>query len=316
MTQDVKKYDWKAALDDRVDTFKSALPDDIDVTSFLAVCKEAAMRVNGLQECLQVNPASAFSAFLACARDGLIPDGRQASIDVRYSKTNGKQAAYMPMVRGIVERMHRSGNIKSINVRVVYEGDEFIPDLSEGGKITYIPKFESEKLTHAFCVIETTEGGVYREVMGAKDIAKRRGSASTDFVWRKWEGEMAKKTVLHNIAKKISLTADDRRLVEHVESFADLNRQVVESEPVPILLDISPDSEAIETVDISEADVVIAPDDWLNFLGDCSDPAEIVASWTAMNVTSDFRSLPQAKQKALSAATNAKVEEIQAGLAA
>jgi len=242
-----RKHDWRAALDSRSEVFANSLPDDIPVERFLAVCKEAAARVDGLEEVLRVNPASAFGAFLACARDGLIPDGRQAHIDVRYSQKNGKQAAYMPMMRGIMERLHRSGLISDINIQVVYEGDEFVPDLSEGGRIIHIPKFATKTITHAYCIVNTKDGGTYREIMGAADIEKRRKSASTQFVWKQWPGEMARKTVLHNAAKKLPLTADDRRLVEHVETFADLNRDALLSEPAPVLLDISEDSEPAET---------------------------------------------------------------------
>jgi len=145
-TQEIakKRFDWRAAIDKRADTFASSLPDDISVEAFLAVCKEAAIKTPGLEECLRANPASAFSAFLACARDGLIPDGRQAHIDVRNSRTHGKQAAYMPMVRGIVDRLHRSAKIVSVQCKEVYEGDEFTPDLSEDGYIKHLPTFESK----------------------------------------------------------------------------------------------------------------------------------------------------------------------------
>ena len=237
------KFDWRSKIDERAETFAKSLPNDIPVEQFLAVCKESARRIEGLEECLRVNPASAFGAFLACARDGLIPDGKQAHIDVRYCKHKGKQASYMPMMRGIVDRLHRSSKIISVQCKEVYEGDDFKPDLSEDGHIRHIPKFETTELTHVYCIIKTTDGGRYRDVMGIDAINKRRASATTQYVWKKWPEEMAKKTILHNIAKILPLTSDDRRMIQHVETFSDLNREVLLSEPAPVLLDISDSGE-------------------------------------------------------------------------
>ena len=40
-TQEIakKRFDWRAAIDKRADTFAASLPDDISVEAFLAVCK-------------------------------------------------------------------------------------------------------------------------------------------------------------------------------------------------------------------------------------------------------------------------------------
>ncbi|WP_063657473.1 recombinase RecT [Candidatus Arsenophonus triatominarum] len=47
----------------------------------------------------------------SCAKDGLMPDGREAALVVRSTKVNNqfvKKAVYMPMVDGVIKRARQS----------------------------------------------------------------------------------------------------------------------------------------------------------------------------------------------------------------
>lgn len=73
-----------------------------------------------------------------------------------------------------------------------------------------------------------------------------------------------------------------------------------------------------ETVDAEPetAETAIHPDDWLEFITDQEDPALIVSAWITLQSDPLFTELPDAKQKALSAATNARVTEVEQEIAA
>lgn len=252
-----KRFDWREALDGRRDVFAHALPNDIDPDTFLAVCKQAVAQIDGLEECLQKNPKSAFTALLNCARDGLVPDGRQAHIDVRRCKHYGKQAAYMPMVSGMIERLYRSGEIKSINCRVVREGDDFVPDVSPDVPLRHILCSGRGPITHAYCVVKTRAGGEYREIMFMDEINRHKAVASTKYVWDKWPEAMARKTVLRQACKLLDLSSSDRRMVnDSVEAFADLNVKAADAIETPTLLKIGGDETQADTPEYTEADIL------------------------------------------------------------
>ena len=229
----------KGALDKRIPVLAKVLPAGIAPEDFIAVCVQAVMRDDKLERAFQVNPGAVFQAFLDCARDGLIPDGREAHIDARRDKKMGMTAAYMPMARGMVKRLYRSGLVREINLQVVREGDEFTPDLSEGGAIHHIPQSGDGRLTHAYAVVGLVGGGVVRRVMFAEEIGKRRAVSKTSNVWSKWPEEMWKKTVLHNVSKELPLTPADQRMFDALDAFTDLEAEVAPSAGMPTRLDLS-----------------------------------------------------------------------------
>lgn len=233
------KKDYFAALDQRSHKFTDVLPPNVNTEDFIAVCKQAVTKDPKLLDAMKVNPASVFQAFLNCARDGLIPDGREAHIDARNDKRLGMTAAYMPMKLGILKRMHRSAQIREIGMSAVYEGDEFDPDLSEGGKITHKPTGQSKKIIAAYAYVITVEGGSYRKILWRDDINKRKACASTKYVWNQWEAEMAAKSALRALSDELPLSSEERRIIHRMDDFADLNRELLPEPTLPKRLDIS-----------------------------------------------------------------------------
>lgn len=267
--------DWKAALNEREGTFASVLPSDVKVKDFIAVCRRAVMRDSALKDCMRVNPAAAFGAFLDCARDGLLPDGREAHIDCRNDKRHGKTAAYMPMRRGLVKMLYRTGYVTSVNLTVVREGDEFDPDLSEGGRIIHRSMGKGGPLIAVWGIVTLKDGGSVRSIMWQDDVEKRRKVAKTQNVWSKWPAEMWKKTLLHNMAKDLPLTPQAQRAFDREFDHAELNAELMAPPVVPERLVLSPKpvepsekidrlAEAQRAIDevIDKADEPQFDDDW------------------------------------------------------
>lgn len=233
------KKDWKLALDKRVDTFAGVLPPDVNPADFIAVCKRAVMRDDKLRDCIERNPAAAFSAFLDCARDGLIPDGREAHIDARKDKRMGVTAAYMPMRRGLVKMLYKSGKVRSVDLHVVYEGDEFEANLSEGASIHHVALGKSRKPIAVWGRVDLSDGGVVRGLMWEADINRRRACAKTKMVWDKWPEEMWKKTLLHNMGKDLPLDRAVQTAIDRDNEFYDLNKEVAKPTALPERIDLT-----------------------------------------------------------------------------
>lgn len=120
----------------------------------------------------------------------LIPYGRECTLIVGY--------------RGMAQLAWRSSQIASIAARAVFEGDVFAYDYGadriehKPGKVT-----DPAKLTHAYAIIHTTNGGRLWDVMTRDEIDKirSRSRAGKSGPWMTDYAEMSKKTVLRRIFK-------------------------------------------------------------------------------------------------------------------
>jgi phage RecT family recombinase len=301
------QQDWKSALNERIDKFASVLPADVNAEDFIAVCRRAVMRDPALKDCMAVNPGAAFNAFLDCARDGLLPDGREAHIDCRNDKRYGKTAAYMPMRRGLVKMLYRTGSVTSVNLTVVREGDEFDPDLSEGGRIIHRATGSGGSLIAVWGIVTLKNGGVVRSVMWSDDVEKRRRVAKTQNVWSQWPAEMWKKTLLHNMAKDLPLTPNAQAVFDREFDHAELNAELVAPPVLPkrLILNKPPADEPTEDAPQtdSEADLkkaghavakkgMAALSDWYDGLSEDA-KAEVAerfdTTWSALAQDADAR---------------------------
>ena len=196
----------------------SALPKTVDVDRFIDVAQTAVLRdIDEMAKCTQ---ESLYLAVKRCAQAGLMPDGEESAI-VRY----GDQAAWMPMVKGIIRLMLRSPNVAKVEARVVREGDEFTfhyglhptldhrpisppsgepfaPEISASYGIVYWSGLPPEHAT--FEVVERAE----------IERARKTSRASESPAWRHWYGEMARKVALHRISKYVDLSPEAQRAIQ------------------------------------------------------------------------------------------------------
>ena len=141
---------------------------------------------------------------MKAAQDGLYLDGKEAAA-VQY----GQSVQYIPMVEGIIKVLHNSGLIKTLCAEVVYENDLFDYELGTKQHITHKPLITGDrgKPVCVYAIAVTTNQGEYYEVMNMAEIDKCRqvskASSSPHSPWVKWFDQMAKKTVIHRIAKRL-----------------------------------------------------------------------------------------------------------------
>ena len=185
------------------------LPPGMAIERFMMQVRTALVKTPKLQEC---TPMSLVGAVLEAADLGLDPSGRLGSA---YLIPFKGQVTLVPGYRGLIDLAGRSGLVRSINAYVVHEKDQwrnrtgFVPE-----HIPYEPKRNEPAdpgLWYLTWARARMAGGVseaevmtYREVMAIKNSSPGGSTASSP--WNTNEEEMAKKTVLRRLLKKLPLS--------------------------------------------------------------------------------------------------------------
>lgn len=200
------------------------LPKGVDPDRFI---RTAITTVQMQPELLEANRSSLFAACMQAAKDGLLPDGREATIQIYNTKVGNewvKQAQYMPMVGGLIKKMYAAG-VQKIDGVAVYEKDEFIYELGDEPKITHKPYWGSQdrgQVMAAYAIVKLENGEVKREVMGRGDIDKVReaSKSSNGPGWTNWYDQFAIKAVLKRVYKQVPGRNDEFESVAQADNEA------------------------------------------------------------------------------------------------
>ena len=202
MTQSISPLvAMQGTLEKMADKFTEALPRQMDVNKFISVAK---LTLNKNPKLLQADKTSLMQTFMKAAQDGLYLDGKEAAA-VQY----GQSVQYIPMVEGVIKVLHNSGLIKTLCAEVVYENDLFDYELGTKQHITHKPLITGDrgKPVCVYAIAVTSNDGQYIEIMNMHDVNKckeqAKGASSPHSPWVKWFDQMAKKTVIHRIAKRL-----------------------------------------------------------------------------------------------------------------
>jgi recombination protein RecT len=210
---------------------QQALPAGIAADRFMRVTLTAIQLQPELLECER---KSLLLACLRAANDGLMPDGREGAFVVFKDKKRGlKLAQWMPMYMGLLKKVRNTGELLSISANVVYERDQFDYELGDNERIVHKPALGNRgKPIAAYAIAHLKGGGIEREVMTAEAIRQVQAvsrSTAEGTPWSQWPDEMARKTVIRRLYKRLpSSTEMDRYLSA---------TPVVERELAPTLAD-------------------------------------------------------------------------------
>ncbi|MFF2612281.1 recombinase RecT [Kitasatospora sp. NPDC058046] len=249
--------DW---LGRRRADIEAALPSCVEPGVFLTAVRTA---LPGLSRC---TPASLLQAVLTCARFGLLPDGQQAVI-----KAEGSTAVMVPMYRGYVELMYRSGRVRSVHVGLVYAGDEWSWEPTAPAPLDFTHKARPDLpraqrgeavLAYAFCWMEN---GARSQVvvLNREDAEANRDAYSEAFrraeadgskssAWHTHFGDMWKKTAIRRLEKTVPTSAELRKLAV-VEDAGDEGRVQVVHAPQPGAEDAALAADAAAAHEAAEA---------------------------------------------------------------
>lgn len=185
--------------------FQAALPKHVTVEKFTRVAMTA---IQNSPDLANVDRASLFGAIVRLAQDGLLPDGREAAI-VKF----GNKAQAMPMIAGILKKVRQSGDVAKVSAQVVYEADEFVWHLGFDEDVTHNPPALDKprgKAIGAYATAVLKDGSRLLEVMNFDEIEQVRkvSRASGNGPWVQWWGEMARKTVMRRLSKRLPMSTD------------------------------------------------------------------------------------------------------------
>ncbi|HEY5566022.1 MAG TPA: recombinase RecT [Gammaproteobacteria bacterium] len=199
------------------------LPAHVSAEKFMRVVTTAIAQSPDLRSS---DRRALLTACVKCATDGLVPDGREAAL-VMFS---GK-AQYMPMVAGILKKVRNSGELLSIVANVVYEHDQFRYFVDDVGEhVLHEPNViapDRGKLIAVYSIAKTKDGGVYVEVMSRSQIEQVRNvsKSKNNGPWVGWYDEMARKTVIRRLSKRLPMSTDLEAVVRRDDELYDLNQQ-------------------------------------------------------------------------------------------
>ena len=143
------------------------------------------------------------------------------------TKIKALECQFIAGYQGLINLARRSGHIKRIESRTVYENDTFEVEYGLNQKPNHTPNLKGErgKIVCVYAVAELKDGSSQLEVMtigeveGIKNRSKAKGSGPwiTDF------GEMARKTVIRRIAKYLPLSPELAKAIETDDQQFDFN---------------------------------------------------------------------------------------------
>ena len=209
--------------------FKVTLPSHIPAEKF----------IRAVQTAVQLNPdlASAdrrvlFGELMKCAVDGLIPDGREAVINV-YAGT----PKYNPMVSGLCKRARNSGEISTIDSAEVCENDIYEAWVDEKGQHFKHVRAKNRGdviLTYAYAI--TKDGGFYFEEVSEDQMKHiEEASRAKTGPWKgHFKGEMRRKSALRRLMKfRLPSSSDLDQVVDRENDLFDHDHGKVEDAQDP-----------------------------------------------------------------------------------
>lgn len=182
-----------------------------NVDKFLRVCLNA---VQAKPDVLGADRRSLLLACLRAAQDNLLPDGRDAALNVYKTKVKRdgreewiEQVQYLPMVYGIVQKIYEAG-ATYVDAVPVYERDEFDYQRGDAPQISHRPYLGDDdpgKVKAAYVVVKLRSGETKREVMSRRDIERVREKSKQPegLMWKQFYDQGAVKSVIHRVHKQL-----------------------------------------------------------------------------------------------------------------
>lgn len=206
--------DIKKTIDDRRAEFSALLPASMSFETFREVLITAVAQTPDLQGC---DLGSIILAARNCARDGLLPDGREAIITPVNKNTARKGqpdnwikvANYTPMSAGIRKRAFETGLIKVFTALIVHANDVFEYDPASG----QAPRHEADwfgdrgEPVGVYAVAVMNDGTVITEIVPKADLdmIQSKSKSAKGPAWMEFRGEMWRKAAMKRLSKYLPI---------------------------------------------------------------------------------------------------------------
>ena len=172
------------------------------------------------------------------ARLGLEPGG---ALGEGYLVPFKGKVIFIPGYRGLISLARRSGQIISIEARVVHEKDEFSCCLGLDPDLKHTPTWEETDpgpLRLVYAVAKLKDGGVQFEIMSRGQIeqVRAKSQAGNFGPWVDNYEEMSKKTVIRRLFKYLPVSVEMVRAAEltNAEETGNFEALTIESEAISV----------------------------------------------------------------------------------
>lgn len=194
-------------------------PDDLIRLTLMAASRQP--------EILKCSHHSILRALMDAASMGIAPGGtmgRGYLVPRKNKKTGELEACFDPGWRGLSDIAKRSGLVKRIDAKVVYETDIFEYEEGTEQRLRHVPNLDLVSAEDdgrgriiAAYAIATFEGGDRQiEVLTKSDIERIKAvSMAQNGPWSSWYDEMARKSAVRRLCKYLPYDPILEKALEH-----------------------------------------------------------------------------------------------------
>lgn len=203
-------------LESRKDAIATVLPKHLDADRLLKIALVAVSKNDLLMKC---SHTSILQSVMTAAQLGLDCGGALGSAYLVpfYIKQKGCYECQLVVgYRGLIDLARRSGQIASIEARIVYQNDVFELDYSiDGTQFKHQPCLDGDpgpmRLVYGIAKLKD-DGGHQFEIMTKAQVEKIKALSQTGRdnkgPWRDHYDEMARKTVVKRLAKYLPISVE------------------------------------------------------------------------------------------------------------
>lgn len=254
MKERMSLSDVSKKFEEARDLISSSLPRHMNADRMIEQALNACRDNPRLLDCDQ---DSLVAAVVKASRLGLECDGTFAQgylRPIRNKRRNCQEAQFIPGWRGLVELAMRSGKVKSIEARVVRDGDVFEFQYGSNASLTHRPKLGSSgKVIAVYAGAAMTNGQYVFDVLDPSEVNAIRDhsdgymaalSGGFKSPWQTDWNEMAKKTAIRRLVKILPTSAelsdasdldDESGQVEEPAQAEDVPVEIVSPEPGKVI---------------------------------------------------------------------------------
>lgn len=190
------------------------------------------LNVRQTPKLLECDESSLIGAVLECVRLGLEPGdhrGLAYLIPFHNSKRGVTEVQFVAGYRGLIDLAYRSGLIAKIDVRAVFQGDDFRYAYGLEPMLQHVPSSADDdpaKLTHVYAIVKIKGGDAVFDVLGRERVEQirrcSRSGQSPASPWNTHFTAMAKKTVIRQLLKTVPCSAELQKAIT-LDELADAN---------------------------------------------------------------------------------------------
>lgn len=206
----------------------------------------AVSTVNQTPQLAECDVKTLLSCVMKCSALGLEPsavDGLGRAYILPFRNKGKMTATFIIGYKGMIDLARRSGEIRDISARAVFDGDEFEYEFGLEEKLIHRPSNRihepGEKPTHVYMVCHFKDGGHYMDVMTLDEVesVRKRSKAANNGPWVTDYVAMAKKTVIRRAFPYLPASVEAQQAVAADETTPDysgvLSPIIPESAPEP-----------------------------------------------------------------------------------